>query len=136
MIHDGPEHLDDPEYADPGEHPHIAFVSKGFQGFNKGGVPTFLDSGASDTMFVSKEAFTDYKPIVSRMGDSAKAKDRNFEIIGEGSVYQCYKVGWKDRDITYTRALHTPTLNANLVSISALDKAGLTVTFSQGQGVV
>jgi len=56
--------------------------------------------------------------------------------VGEGSVKQRYKIlDGKERDVTYTRALHTPTLNANLVSISALDKAGLITTFSHGKGV-
>ena len=48
---------------------------------------------------------------------------------------QRYRVDGKEREIPYTRALHTPTLNANLVSVSALDKAGLTITFGQGQGI-
>ena len=69
------------------------------------------------------------------MGDSAKAKDGGFEIVGEGTVSQRYKVNGKERAITYTCALHTPTLNANLVSVSALDKASLTTTFGQGKGV-
>ena len=120
---------------DPDDHPHMGLISRGFQSFDQGKVPTFIDSGASDTMFVSKDVFTDYKPIESRLGDYAKAKDGGFEIIGEGSVRQRYKVDGKERDITYTRALHTPTLNANLISVSALDKAGLTVTFGNGQGV-
>jgi hypothetical protein len=34
-------------------------------------------------------------------------------------------VDGKEKKITFTRALHTPTLNANLISISAFDKAGL-----------
>ena len=38
--------------------------------------------------------------------------------------------------MTYPQALHTPSLNANLVSISALDRAGLTTTFGNGKGVV
>ena len=40
-----------------------AFISRGFQNLGKGEIPTFMDSGASDTMFISKEVFTDYKPI-------------------------------------------------------------------------
>ena len=123
---------DDPEDH---PHPHMGLISKAFQSFDQGRVPTFMDSGASDTMFVSKDVFTNYKPIESRIGDSAKAKGGSFEIVGEGSVIQRYKVDGKERDITYTRALHTPSLNANLVSVSALDKAGLTVTFGNGQGV-
>ena len=114
----------------------MALISKGFQNFQKGKVPTFMDSGASDTMFVSKDAFTEYKPVKPRMGDSAKAEDGCFEIIGEGNVVQCYRVDGKERAITYTRALHTPTLNANLVSVGAFDRAGLTTTFGNGKGVV
>jgi hypothetical protein len=115
--------------------PTKAFISRAFLGFQKGEVPTFMDSGASDTMFVSRDAFREYKPIESRLGESAKAEDGGFEIVGEGTVTQKYKVDGKEKTITYTRALHTPSLNANLVSISALDKAGLTTTFSQGKGV-
>ena len=114
----------------------MALISKGFEIFQKGKVPTFMDSGASDTMFVSRDAFNEYKSITPRIGDSAKAEDGNFEIIGEGSVTQRYHVEGKEQDITYTRALHTPALNANLVSVSAFDKAGLTTTFGNGKGVV
>jgi hypothetical protein len=111
-------------------------MSQGFGAFGQGKIPTFMDSGASDTMFVSRDAFTEYTAINSRTGDSAKAKDGDFEIVGEGKVVQRYIVGGKEKAITYTRALHTPTLNANLISVSAFDKAGLTVTFGGGQGVI
>ena len=91
---------------DPSPHPHSALysalISKGFQSFNKGKVPTFMDSAASDTMFVLKEAFKDYKPISNRMGDSAKADNSGFEIPGEGTVIQRYKVDGKEKEITYT----------------------------------
>ena len=63
-----------------------------------------------------------------------KAVEGNFDIIGEGNVVQRYKVDGRERDITYTRALHAPTLNANLVSVGALDKAGITTTFGGGKG--
>src|ERR1700678_2219223 len=114
----------------PTIYPHKALLGRGF-----GRVPTFMDSGASDTMFVSRNAFVNYKTLSTRVGDSAKAEDGGLEIVGEGSVLQLYNVDGIERDITYTRALHTPTLNANLVSVSALDKAGLTTVFGQGKGV-
>jgi transposase InsO family protein len=120
----------------PTDYPPAALISKGFQNFQKGKIPTFMDSGASDTMFVSRDVFAEYKPITTRIGDSAKANNGGFEIVGEGNVAQRYQVDGKERDITYTRALHAPTLNANLVSIGALDKAGLTTTFGDGKGVV
>ena len=119
---------------DPPNHSK-ALISQGFQNFQKGKIPTFMDSGASDMMFVSRDAFSDYKSVTPRMGDSAKAENGSFEIIGEGNVVQRYKVDGKDKDITYTRALHTPTLNANLISVSALDDAGLHITFGGGKGV-
>jgi hypothetical protein len=72
---------------DPTPHPHLAFISKGFQKFDNGKIPTFMDSAASNTMFVSRDAFASYTPT-SRMGDSAKATDGSFEIIGEGTVVQ------------------------------------------------
>ena len=114
----------------------MALISQGFQSFGTTDTPTFMDSGASDTMFISKDSFSEYKPIDPRLGDSAKAKGGQFEIIGEGNVTQRYRLpDGKERTITFTRALHTPTLNANLVSISALDRAGLTTSFGDGQGV-
>ena len=113
----------------------VALITQGFQAFEKGKIPTFMDSGASDTMFVSRDAFTEYEPTAPRTGDSAKALDGSFEIISEGNVVQRYQVNGKERKITYTRVLHTPTLNANLVSVGALDKAGLITTFGNGQGI-
>ena len=37
-------------------------------------------------MFVLKEAFVEYKSIDSQTGDSAKAKDGDFEIVGEKTL--------------------------------------------------
>ena len=68
-----------------------ALISKGFQNFRKGKVSTFMDSGASDTMFVSWDAFSEYKPVPHHVGDLAKAEGGDFEIVGEGSVVQCYQ---------------------------------------------
>ena len=47
-----------------------------------------MDSGASDTMFVSWDAFTNYKSVTPRRGNSAKADNGSFEIVGEGDVVQ------------------------------------------------
>ena len=40
--------------------PTTALVSRGFQVFNGGKVPTFIDSGASNTMFLLKDDFVTY----------------------------------------------------------------------------
>jgi hypothetical protein len=66
----------------------------------------------------------------------AKAENSSFEIIGEGNIVQHYQVDGKEREIAYTHALHTPMLNANLVSVNAMDKAGLTTIFGNGKGVI
>ena len=115
--------------------PPKALITKGFKIFQKGKTLTFMDSGASDTMFISKDLFVGYQPV-SQIGESAKATGRDFEIIGEGDVTQRYLVDGGEQTITYTRALHAPTLNANLVSVSAFDRAGLLTTFGGGKGVV
>jgi hypothetical protein len=114
----------------------ITCISKSFRSFKDGKIPTFMDSGASDTMYVSKDKFTEYTATTPRIGDSAKAMDGGFEIVGEGKVVRQYMVEGKPKDVTYTRVLHTPTLNANLISVSSFDKAGLFVTFGGGRGVV
>ena len=64
----------------------VALVSRGFKVFGTDKVPTFMDSGASDTMFVSRDAFVEYQAITPCKGDSAKAVDSDFEIIREGKV--------------------------------------------------
>ena len=110
-----------------------ALVSKDFQAFNDRKVPTFIDS---DTMFVSKSDFSAYKATHPRSGDSTKAVDGNFDIIGEGTVVKGYLVDGKEKKLIYIWAIHTPTLNANLVSVSAFDHAGLTLTFGGSCGIV
>jgi len=114
----------------------MALISKSFQDFGQGKIPTFIDSGASDTMFVSKGDFKEYKSTSPRSGDSAKAIDGDFDIIGEGKVTKRYLVDGKEKEVTYTRAIHIPSLNANLISMSSFDRAGLMVTFGGGRGVV
>jgi hypothetical protein len=127
--------IDEAPDLDPINYSSTALITKAYRGSDKGGALTYMDSGASDTMFISRDSFSDYKSIEPRLGDSAKAVDGGFEIIGEGSVVQRYQVDGKEKNITYTRALHAPSLSANLVSVSSLDAAGLTTTFGQGRGV-
>ena len=90
----------------------MVLISKGFQTFGKE-VPTSMDSGANNTMFVLREAFTKYKPITLQVGDSTKAIGGGFEIVGEGNVVQRYQVNGRECTVTYTHTLHTPALNAN-----------------------
>src|SRR5258705_11144826 len=59
-----------------------------------------------------------------------------FDIVGKEKVTQYCLVDRVEKKVIYTHALHTPTLNANLISVSAFDRAGLTTTFGGGYGVV
>jgi hypothetical protein len=113
----------------------VALISKSFKYFGGEAIPTFMDSGASDMMFVSWEVFIEYKEISSHTGDSAKAVDGDFEIVGEEKVVQQYLVDGKEKEITYMRALHMPALNTN-ISISSFDRAGMRTTFGDGCGVI
>jgi hypothetical protein len=65
----------------------MTLIGKGFQDFGKG-IPTFIDLGASDIMFVLRDMFTEYMPVISQVRDSAKAIDGGFEIVSEGNVVQ------------------------------------------------
>jgi hypothetical protein len=71
---------------------YMGLITKGFQSFGKNKIPTFMDSGISDTMFVSKESFVKYKATPPHTGDLAKAVDGGFEIIGKGKVIQRYLI--------------------------------------------
>jgi len=60
----------------------MALVSSSFELPGKEKVPTFIDSGASDTMFVLRDAFGEYTTVTRHSGDSAKAVDGGFDIVG------------------------------------------------------
>ena len=53
----------------PSDFHSMALISKGFQSFQKRKVLTFMDSGASDTMFVSRDVFVKYNPVNPWRGD-------------------------------------------------------------------
>jgi hypothetical protein len=54
-------------------------------------------------------------------------------ILFKGKLFS--DINGKEQEITYTHALHTPTLNANLISVSTLNEAGLITTFGDRKGV-
>lgn len=74
----------------------VMLISQGFQNFEKRKIPTFMDLDASDTMFVSRNAFTKYELTVPCARDFAKAIDGKPKIIGEGNVVQYHQVNGKE----------------------------------------
>ena len=95
-------------------------ISQGFQGFKKGKIPTFLGTqepvAQCSCWGIHLLSINHYHPMLE-----TQLKQR---MVDGGE--------W---NITYTWALHTPTLNANLISISVLDQAGLVTTFGSGKGL-
>jgi hypothetical protein len=61
----------------------VALISKSFLALGKEELPTFLNSGASDTMFVKQNAFTTYQATSPRSGDSAKAIDGTSKLLAK-----------------------------------------------------
>ncbi len=113
-----------------------AFVTTMFEGQNLSVMLTFMDSGASDFFFKNEEDFTDYMPCAFHMGTSAVETTGQFDILGKGTATNMFVSDGKAVKLTFKNALHSPSLAANLISISALDKAGLSTVFTDGKAVV
>lgn len=74
----------------------------------------YLDSGATNHMCFSKDAFTVYKkiePIYIQL-----TNNQNLKAIGKGTV----KLNFGKHDLVLTNVLHVPGANRNLISISEL----------------
>ncbi len=95
-----------------------------------------MDSGTSDYFFRNREDFTDYTPVAFRMGSSAVEGKGTFEILGQGTATKTFRLNGKDVKLTFKNVLHSPSLVANLISISALDKAGLSTVFSNSCAII
>ncbi len=113
-----------------------AFVTTTFEGRTPSVTLTFMDSGASDYFFRNREDFTEYTPVAFRTGSSAVEGKGTFEILGQGTATKTFRLDGKDIKLTFKNALHSPSLAANLISVSALDKAGLSTVFSNGRAAV
>ncbi|KAF7372293.1 Gag-Pol polyprotein [Mycena venus] len=69
-----------------------------------------------------------------RTGKSALSSNGDFAIVGKGTVNKMFRVaGRRTVNITFKNALHAPSLSANLISVSQLDKAGYWSKFGGGE---
>ncbi len=71
-----------------------------------------------------------------RTGSSAVEGKGTFEILGQGMATKTFRLDGKDIRLTFKNVLHSPSLATNLISVSALDKAGLSTVFSTGHAIV
>ncbi|CAK5279307.1 unnamed protein product [Mycena citricolor] len=93
-------------------------------------VPTYLDSGTSNHCFTNRSDFSSYV-LQLQTGQAAPVGEAGtFKILGKGTVIKEFMVGESIHRLTFSDALHTPDLHANLVSVGQLDERGYTTTFS------
>ncbi|KAK0186583.1 hypothetical protein F5146DRAFT_1142957 [Armillaria mellea] len=127
---------DDVEVICKAETEDRAFVTTTFKGHTPAMTLTFMDSGTSDYFFKNCEDFTDYTPVMFCTGSSAIEGKGTFEILEKGTVSKTFCLDGRDVKLTFKNALHSPSLTANLMSVSSLDRAGLSIIFSKGCAAV
>ena len=89
---------------------------------------TCVDSGASRDYCPDREKFTNYRPIDHNI---TTADGRAVKAIGMGDLLVELPNRSKKTQMTFKDAIHTPEMAFTLISISHLDKAGYSVTFSK-----
>eukprot|EP00638_Chattonella_subsalsa_P014438 CAMPEP_0117850254 /NCGR_PEP_ID=MMETSP0949-20121206/21578_1 /TAXON_ID=44440 /ORGANISM="Chattonella subsalsa, Strain CCMP2191" /LENGTH=1052 /DNA_ID=CAMNT_0005697613 /DNA_START=193 /DNA_END=3352 /DNA_ORIENTATION=- len=91
----------------------------------------FIDSACSVHMWNNKDAFVEYEPLQNRfvrVGDDFKLKAE-----GKGRVKVSNIASQVNPTIIFTDVLHVPALSKSLISVSALDDKGCTLTFGGGK---
>ncbi len=101
-----------------------AFMTTTFEGCTPSVILTFMDSGASNYFFRNRDDFTEYTPVAFCTGSSAIEGKGMFEILGQGTVTKTFRLDGNDIKLTFKNALHSPSLAANLVSVSADEPLG------------
>ena len=83
-----------------------------------------LDSGASQSMFISRSSFASYQPCHATI---SVANGQTIEAIGVGSIQgECL-----GNSVTLTNVLHVPELQTNLVSLVDLVRKGFQLSFME-----
>ncbi|KAK0224225.1 hypothetical protein IW262DRAFT_1459279 [Armillaria fumosa] len=113
-----------------------AFVTTTFEGHTPAITLTFIDSGASDYFFRNCNNFMEYMPVAFHTGLLAVEGKGTFNILGQSTATKVFRLNGRDVKLMFKNALQLPSLATNLISISALDKAGLSTVFSDGHAVV
>ena len=82
-------------------------------------------------MWNTKDAFLDYTPLHDRfvrVGD-----DHRLKVAGKGKVKVSNIQSQINSSLIFTDVLHVPSLSKCLISVSALDDKGCTLTFGHGK---
>ena len=93
-----------------------------------------IDSGASCHYCPDCERFENYQPI---SGQNITTADRcTLTVVGIGDVHIELPNGSKHMKVILKEAIYAPDVAFTLVSISWLDDAGSSITFSKGMCII
>jgi hypothetical protein len=87
-----------------------------------------MDSGASRHYFLDRTKFTDYKVVERKI---TTADNRTLTTTGVGDLHIDLPNGSGKTKTILKGAVHAPDMVFTLISISQLDKAGLSVLFNK-----
>ena len=94
---------------------------------------TCMDSGASQHYCPDRSKFTEYKAVERKI---TTADGRTLTTAGMGDLHIELPNGSSKTKTLFKNAIHAPDMAFTLISISRLDKAGFTVTFSKGMCII
>ena len=95
-------------------------------------LPMYADSAANKHCFVNHSDSSTYHALPQPNAGQSANKGGQFRIVGHGAVTKMIVSGSLKTKITFSHAVHTPDLIANLVSISKLDEANCWALFGGG----
>jgi hypothetical protein len=99
---------------------------------DKHGVPTFLDTGASDHCVVNRARFVTYQEIEIE-GSTALKQGGDFKVAGKGLAEFVVRIADGSQHIVQMEAIHTPGFAMNLISILTFDTRGLRGSWGNGR---
>jgi hypothetical protein len=92
-------------------------------------LPSFLDSGATDTCVRSRKRFTTYR-LEAIEGNTAVG---GFRVVGTGRARFDVRIEDGSTHTILLDAIHTPDFTMNLISVPKLDKRGLVGAIGGGR---
>ncbi|KAH0590739.1 hypothetical protein H2248_000865 [Termitomyces sp. 'cryptogamus'] len=79
--------------------PHITYALAVTLQCKATNIPTYADSGTTDHFFVNKDAFTNYKELLSPMEGHTAPKGAMFGVISQGTVKKICKTDPSGREV-------------------------------------
>ena len=97
----------------------------------------FIDSGCSNHLTHDKSLFISYSDLPSGCNTSVEVGNGdNAVVIGKGTINLIIQVENISKTCQLSNVLYAPDLDYNLVSVSSLDKKGLTTVFANSKCII